>query len=152
MQLGQAVDGFGLQLRGAVGVGVVQLVDGAVLRVLQTPGGGEVDDADAVRESDGRELARLLVRQREEEEVDAFFGECVPGEGNDLGGVRVGRAAERWMKVDEARSLFGAFAAEEERRRGETRMMQQNARELGAGIAGDACDGDAKRVGGGVRQ
>jgi hypothetical protein len=30
--------------------------------------------------------------------------------------------------------------------------MQQDARELGAGIAGDARDGDAQRVGGRVRQ
>ena len=56
------------------------------------------------------------------------------------------------MEVDETRGLFGAFAAEEDGRRGETRMVQQNARELGAGIAGDARDGDAERIGGGVRQ
>ena len=78
---------------------------------------------------------------------DAFFGERVPGEGNDLGGVRVGRAGERGMKVDETRGLLGAFAAEEQRRRGETRMMQQHARELGTGIASDASDGDAQRIG-----
>ena len=92
VELGRAVDGLGLELRGAVWVRVVQLVDGAVVGVLQTPGGGEVDDADAVRESDGRELARLLVRQREEEEVDALFGERVPGEGNEL------RRRRRWVR------------------------------------------------------
>src|ERR1700744_4590257 len=74
VQLGRTIDGLGLQLRGAFRVSVVQLVDGAILRVLQAPGGGEVDDANAMRESDGRELAGLLMRQREKEDVDAFFG------------------------------------------------------------------------------
>ncbi len=55
VELGRAVDGFGLELRGAVRVGVVELVDGAVGVVLQAPGGGEVDDADVVLERDGRE-------------------------------------------------------------------------------------------------
>src|SRR6185437_2125077 len=124
VELRRAIDGLGLQLRGAVRVRIVQLIDGAVVGVAQTPGGGEIDNADVVRESDGRELSRLLVRQGEKEEVDTLFGERVPGEGNNLGGVRIGCAGERWVEVDETRGLLGAFAAEEDGRRGETRMVQ----------------------------
>jgi hypothetical protein len=147
VQLRRAVDGLGLELGGAVGVGVVELIDGAVFIVLQTPGGGEIDNADAMRESDRSEIARLLVRQREEEHVDAFLLESLPGEGNDQGGVGVGCTEERRMDVDEAQGLFGALAAQEDRRRGEARMVQEDARELGPGITGDARDGNAQRIG-----
>ncbi len=92
----------------------------------------------------GASVAGLLVREREEEEVDAFFGERVEGEGDDLGGVGVGRAGERRVDVGEAQGFFGACAAEEDGRRGEARVVEQEARELGAGVAGDAGDGDAE--------
>ena len=71
MQLRASVDGFGLELCGVFGVRVVQLVDGAVGIVLQTPGAAQVDDFDAVRDRLGDPLARLLVRRREEEHFDA---------------------------------------------------------------------------------
>ncbi len=91
------------------------------------------------------------MRERQEEEVDAFFGEGVEGEGDDLGGVGVGRAGERGVDVGEAQGFVRAFAPEEDGRRGEARMVQEKARELGAGIAGHARDGDTQRIGG-IRQ
>lgn len=144
VELGRAVDGFGLEFGGAVGVGVVELVDGAVGFVLETPGGGEVDDLDVVLEGDGGEFAGLLMRQGEEEEVDAFFGEGLEGEGDDEGGVGVGGAGEGRVDVGEAQGLFGACAAEEDGRGGEARVVEEKARELGASVAGDAGDGDAE--------
>src|SRR5581483_12343884 len=77
---------------------------------------------------------------------DAFFGEGVEGEWDDEGGVGVRRAGERGVDVGEAQGFFGAFAAEEDRRRGEARVMEEEACELGASVAGDAGDGDAEIV------
>jgi hypothetical protein len=68
------------------------------------------------------------VRKSEEEQIHAFFGEGVEGEGDNLGGVGVGRAGERRVDVGEAEGFFGAFTAEEEWRRREARVVQENAR------------------------
>jgi hypothetical protein len=50
------------------------------------------------------------------------------------------------VNVGEAQGFFRAFAAEEDGRRGEARVMEQEARELGASVAGDPGDGDAEIV------
>ena len=62
VELGGAVDGFGLKLSGVLGVGVFEFVDGAVCGVVETPGAAEIDDPDASFDGFGDPLAGLLVR------------------------------------------------------------------------------------------
>ena len=76
VELGVAVDGGLLERVG--GGCVFELVDGAVGRVLQPPGGGEIDNLDAVGECYGCELAGLLVGCGEKEKLDAFALELFP--------------------------------------------------------------------------
>ncbi len=61
VELGGAVYGFALECLRGCGVGVGELVDGAVGVVLEAPGGGEVNDADVVGEGLRGPLAGLLV-------------------------------------------------------------------------------------------
>ncbi len=84
VEFGTAVDSFDLELRGVGGVGVVELVDGAVGVVLEAPGTAEVDDFDALSDGGGDPLARLLVRRCEEEYLDAGTCGAFPAEGKDL--------------------------------------------------------------------
>ena len=84
VKLGGTVYGFRLELCGVGGVGVVELVDGSVGVVLEAPGTAQVDDLDVVGEGGGNPLAGLLVRGREEENLDAGVGGALPTEGQDL--------------------------------------------------------------------
>ena len=87
VEFGAAVDGFGLEVGGVLGVGVVEFVDGAVGAVLQTPCAAEVDDLDAPLDGFGNPLAGLLVGSGEEEDLDAGVDDALPSEGEDLVGL-----------------------------------------------------------------
>ena len=131
VELGRAVDGFGLERGGECGVGVGEFVDGAVGVVLQAPGGGEVDDADAVRERMRRPLAGLLVGRGEEEELDAFALKLVPVEGDDAEVVGVGQAGE--LRVEAGERDGGAFACRRHAAEEDGRRVLRGAGGAGAG-------------------
>ena len=151
VEFGRAVDGFGLQFRGGGGIGVVEVIDGAVLFAVEPPGTREVDHTQAVGERVGDVLARLLVWRGEEEEINSFLFEELPVIGEDAEGVGVGQAGELWLQAGE-RDVFRAGAAEQQRRRvREVRMVEQQAHEFAAGISADSRDRGAQR-GEGFRQ
>ena len=101
VELGAAVDGFGLEGGGERGVEVFELVDGAVGLMVETPCAAQIDDLDVVGEGNGCPLARGLVRGGEEDDVDAFPLEMFPVEGVDGEIVCVGKAGELGVKRGE---------------------------------------------------
>src|SRR5271170_6318166 len=69
VQLWAAVNGFGLQEGGVLGVGVFELVDVSVGGVAEPPCAAEIDDLDAPLDGFGDPLAGLLVRRGEEQDL-----------------------------------------------------------------------------------
>src|ERR1700677_3195049 len=83
MKLGTAVDSLGLQRSGEFGVDILQTIDLAVARLLQSPCAAQVNHLDAAVHGFGDTLARLLMRSGEEENFDARVDDPVPSEGVD---------------------------------------------------------------------
>jgi hypothetical protein len=75
---------------------------------VQAPSAGEVDYADAVGECGRDELAGLLMRRGEEEDIDA--GEVGPVERGDGEGVGVGEAGKLGVELCEVDGVQGAKA------------------------------------------
>ena len=84
MQLGESVDGLGLNLRGNRRAVVLEGIDGAVGRFVQAPRAAEVNDAQAMRERLGHPLTRLLMRCSKEQNLDAAIGKQLPRKGLEL--------------------------------------------------------------------
>ena len=155
VELGGAVDGFGLQ--GGGGGGVFEIVDGSVAIFLEPPCGGEIDDANAMSEGLGSPLAGLLMRRGEEKEINRFSLELFPVKRDDGEAIGVGEAGELGVKGGEGHGCgfrFGGSAAEENGwRGGEARVEEEEAREFSAGVSGDSGNGCAEGWdGGGIRQ
>jgi hypothetical protein len=125
---------------GECGVGVFEVVDGAVGLVVETPCAAEVDDLDAVGEGDGGPLAGGLVGGGEEDEADAFLLEVLPVKGVDGEVVGVGQAGELGVKGGERDGgcVRAIGAAEQDRwRAGKAWVTQQETNELAAGEPAD---------------
>ena len=149
VQFRGAVDRLGLDVSCGLGVGCLEHVDCAVGVVLPTPGGGEIDDAQAASQGFGDPGAGLLVGGGQEEKIDGFSLEIVPGPGFNKGFVGVGKTGELRMEVGETDSVcLLAEAAQEGWWSGsQARVAEEDVSEFGAGVACDAGDRDAKCLG-----
>jgi hypothetical protein len=151
MELRAAEDGLSLQRLAQRRIGVVQLVDGAVSLVFQSPRTTEVDDADTILQPLGRPLARGLMGQREEDDLNAGVAYKLPVEGDDLGQPLAFAEGELGVNVFERDATRGGVVrdpTEKERLgRGEARMREQKPRQLPAGITTDAGHGCANGCG-----
>ena len=110
VELGGAVDGFGLERGGGFGVGVVEFVYCSVGLLLETPGSAEVNDADACSDGCGDVFARLLMRGGEEEDVDGFLFQELPVEGDNAERVGVGQAGELGVQAGKCNGVRACAA------------------------------------------
>ncbi len=101
VKLGGTVYGFGLDPCRVSGIGVLELVDGAVRVVLEAPGATQIDDFDVVSDGGGDPLAGLLVRGGEEENLDAGTGSALPTEGENLVDAPMACGGQVWVQVFE---------------------------------------------------
>ncbi len=142
MELGRTEDSLGLELGGERGIGVGELVDGAVGAVVEPPGAAEVDDPDAAFEPGGSPFPRGLMRQGEEDEVDSGGFDELPTEGLDRRESPAAAAGELGLKLLErdAPGFVGDAAEEERWRLLQARVGQQQAGELASGVAASPGD------------
>jgi hypothetical protein len=147
MQFGATVDCFGLQFCGKLGVGIFQTVDGPIDVFLQTPGATEINDFDAPVDCLRNPLARVFVRRCQKQYLNAGVNDPFPAERQDFVGLMISWRCELRVKVFEICGqsyLCLAGTAEECWRSSiQSRMAQQQTREFAAGVAADACYGDA---------
>src|SRR5205814_1704768 len=128
-QLGEAVDRFLQQLWRGVCVLVPALVG---LRLTQPEVRSDVDDRATLPEPTRREPRGLARRQRGEHDLRVA----------DLAADRQRRGSAVEVRLDVAQRL-ALMRARDDRDDSSFRMAQEQARELAAGIAGDANDRDA---------
>ena len=147
MKLRRAVNGLGLEGGGERGIGVGELVDGAVGGVMQAPGTAEIDDLDAAFEPGRSPFPRGFVGQGEKDDVDAGVLDEVPAKRADRGkglSAPAGELGVKLFKRDAAEGgLVGNAAEEEGRGVLEARMGEEQAGKLASGVAADPGDGGA---------
>lgn len=143
MQFGAAVDGLGLEEGSVLGVGVFELVDLSVCRMLEPPCAAEIDDLDAPLDGFRNPLTGLLVGSGEEQDLDSGVDDALPGEGDDLVSLA---ACEGELRVDVfevERGVGVGFSGASEKCGccfAEPGMMQEQARKFAARVAGDTGD------------
>ena len=146
MQFWAAVDGFGLEDGGALGVGIFELVDVSVGGMVKTPSAAEVDNPDTPVDGFGNPLTGLLVRSSEKQDLCSGVDEAFPGEGKDLVSPVAcdGELGVDVFEVERGGCLgFSGAAQKCGRCFPEPGVMQEKAREFAARVAADACDGSA---------
>ena len=99
VQLRRTKDSFCLQLRRERRVGVMQLVDGAVLLILQPPGAAEINNAHTALQPAWNPLARVFVRESQKYDFDTGVVHQLPTEGTNLGLLLTRTECEMWMNL-----------------------------------------------------
>src|ERR1035438_1623769 len=152
MQFRQSVDRLRLSFRGDRRAVVLESIDGAVGGLVQAPRAAEVDDAQAVCERLGHPLTRLLMRCGEKQDFDAAIVEQLPREGLQLQSSSTIVVGKLGVDIDErnsaTRRVVGVDTSGEDRRRAfEPRMVEQEAGQFGACVAGDPHNGSLNFLG-----
>ena len=145
MKLRHAIDGLRLRGRGQFGAFVVEGIYGAIGWLGQPPCAAQIDDAQPALERFRDPLARLLMRRSEKQHVDAALEPAVPmrmAPASDWRRRRCLLVADESPSAERRRAQDPCHPRARQRPAAclQTGMMQQQPRQLGAGIAGDSHD------------
>jgi|GEM_PF-6038016 len=138
MQFRHAVDGFGLYglCRGAALI--FKGIDGAIFHRLQPPRAAQVHHANAARERFRHHGPRLLMRRGKQQHLYAFVLKAPPIERLNTQVARAIVVEQVRMQIHQRLGRAAGAAQKQGRMLSECRVVQQQARQLHAGVAADS--------------